>query len=272
MLLPRRIIWVNGLPRSGTSWLCQIIDSSPQVAFRMAPLFSWQFRDRMRIDDDDIAWSLFFKEVYRTNDAWMLQTERRKSGLFPSFASKQVHPGVLVVKDVRHHDYIPRLLQLPIDFHVVHIIRDPRAAICSWLTDPKQFPATADTLVHWRSGAVRKISPHEFWGFEDWKKLTAYYLRAKEEHPDRVHLVRFEELAADPLRWGRALYEELGLEWSDQTEAFIQNSTSAHASDPSSVFKDRSVMWRWKTDLPTTIAEQIEADLAGTLLARYIGP
>jgi hypothetical protein len=270
LLNPRKIIWSNGLPRSGTSWLCQILDSAPEVAFRLAPLFSWQFRGRMQPTDPVESWRTFFTEVLASVDPWLSQQERRKAGKFPVFTQKEHPAPVLVVKDVRHHEYIPHLLQLDLPFHVVHIIRDPRAAIHSWLTNPKEFPQEADPMTHWRTGAIRKINPSEYWGFEDWKRLTLLYQDLSQRHPDKVHLIHYEELIDAPAERSRELFERLGLQWTGQTEAFLSTSTSRNSDDPFSVYKDPSVKVRWRGALQEEIQRAIEDELRDTSLAIHL--
>ena len=39
-----KIILITGVARSGTSWIGQIIDSSPEVVYRFQPLFSYAFK------------------------------------------------------------------------------------------------------------------------------------------------------------------------------------------------------------------------------------
>jgi hypothetical protein len=269
---PDRIIWTNGLPRSGTSWLCQILDSAPEVNFRLAPLFSWAFRDTMRPDDDEHAWRLFFQAVHASMDPWMAQADRRAAGLFPSFERKDADPRVLVIKDVRHHQFLPHLLRLPLPLEVVHIIRDPRGAIHSWLDNPKEFPPGADPLTNWRSGAVRKVNPSEFWGFDDWMRLTRLYEDLARRHPGRVHLVNYDRLTADPLSVSEDLFRSLRLNWTDQTRNFLQRSTSGHSDHPFSVFKNARVKDRWREALPAEIRDAIERDLSGSPLASYLVP
>ncbi len=43
----KNIISIHGTPRSGTTWLGQIIDSSPNVRYKYQPLFSDSFKDRI---------------------------------------------------------------------------------------------------------------------------------------------------------------------------------------------------------------------------------
>lgn len=40
-------IAIFGVPRSGTSWLGQLFNSSERVAYRYQPLFSYAFKGRL---------------------------------------------------------------------------------------------------------------------------------------------------------------------------------------------------------------------------------
>lgn len=268
--LPERIIWVNGLPRSGTSWLCQIVDSSEDVEFRMAPLFSFQFRNTMRVLDTAERWKQFFVDVYNSDDDWMAQKERRRVGSFPTFQKSEMPRPYLAIKDVRHHNFIEHLLALDIDLKVLHIIRDPRAAIHSWLTNPKEFPQEADPMAHWRSGDVRKINENEFWGFDDWVKLSHKYHELRSKYPHQVSIVQYEQLVEHPISLTQEFFEELGLEFKEQSKDFLMNSTKGNSADPFSVFKNKAVLDKWRTGLHPEIASEIELELKGTDLEKYL--
>ena len=45
MMAAMRHLALFGCPRSGTSWLGQIFNSAPDVAYRYQPLFSYEFKD-----------------------------------------------------------------------------------------------------------------------------------------------------------------------------------------------------------------------------------
>jgi len=66
-----------------------------------------------------------------------------------------------------------------------------------------------------------------------------------------ARVVRYEDLAADPVGTARKLFAFAGLDWHSQTEAFIRRSTT-HSS-PSryfQVFQDTpAVVGRWRTEL-----------------------
>ena len=41
-------VFAFGVPRSGTSWFGELFNSSPRVAYRFQPLFSYAFKDAIK--------------------------------------------------------------------------------------------------------------------------------------------------------------------------------------------------------------------------------
>ena len=64
---------IFGVPRSGTSWLGQIMNSSPNVAYRYQPLFSYAFKDYL--DEQSSAEDIqhFHEELLTTEDEFVTQ-------------------------------------------------------------------------------------------------------------------------------------------------------------------------------------------------------
>mgnify|MGYP000598251825 FL=1 len=67
------VIWLNGMPRSGTSWLSQIFDSHPNVSFKLSPLFSYEFKNRVNERSTLKEWMQFFEEVSASDDEFVNQ-------------------------------------------------------------------------------------------------------------------------------------------------------------------------------------------------------
>ena len=91
------IIVIIGMPRSGTSWLSQIFDSSPQVRFRLSPLFSYEFKNYLDEASSKEEWEHVFRGAYQSNNDFMNQTERREAGHYPVFERKDSNPKYLVI-------------------------------------------------------------------------------------------------------------------------------------------------------------------------------
>lgn len=258
------------MPRSGTSWLGQIFDSSPEVRFRLSPLFSYEFKNHVNEQSTREEWEHVFQGAYASSNAFMNQTERRSAGEYPVFPVKQAKPRCLVIKETRFHNLLERALDLIPNLKAVAIIRHPCGAIHSWLTAPREFPRNLNPLVEWRSGACRKTSSGEFWGFDDWKTVTRLHLRLSSTMPQRFALQRYEDVVRDPVSATRRLFSFCGLDYTSQTENFIRDSQSKHVDNEYAVFKDPSVKDRWRTELTLEIRDSILRDITGSDLGQFL--
>src|SRR5690606_11513548 len=106
-------------------------------------------------------------------------------------------------------------------------------------------------------------------GFERWKDTARLFLRLADEHPDRVRVVRYEALVAEP-RWTVTdLFAFAGLTPTDQTWDFLDRSRGDDVSHDHEVCKSARVVDRWREELPASIASEILDDLRGTPLEAF---
>jgi len=264
------IIVVAGVARSGTSWLGQILDSSPDVLFRFQPLFSYAFKDAVYEDSTREEYLNFFEGIYNSSDDFLLQNDKRKADLYPSF-QKNNAPAHLALKENRYHYLLPKMLQYFDNLKLLGIVRHPCGTLNSWLQNPKEFPAGADPRKEWRFGNCKNQGKAEnFFGYYKWKEVAHLYLDLKEKYPDNVFIVRYEELVDHSLTLSKAIFDFLGLEFSEQSDAFLKASHAVHHTSPYSVFKDRSVKDRWKTELDPYIIREVLNDLSDTRLEMFL--
>lgn len=264
------VIFLSGMPRSGTSWTSQIFDSSPEVRFRLSPLFSYELKNRLDKSSSREEWEEVFAAAYRSQNEFMNQSYRREAGEYPTFEDKLPDPSTLVIKDTRFHDLTESMLEHFPKLKLVAIVRHPCGAVHSWLTTPSEFPEGADPLENWRSGACRKPGFGEFWGFDDWKFVARLFLRLQTERPGQIRIVRYEDIVADSVRVVRDLFDWCGLGWANQTKNFLIQSQTRHHEHEHAVFKSPSVAHRWKAELDTTIRDAIFADLEGSDLETFL--
>lgn len=261
---------VAGAARSGTSWLGQIFDSSPDVAYRFQPFFSYAFRDFVDVDSPRERWQEFFRQLSRSNDPFLLQCDKRQSGEYPNFPKADV-PQLLAFKTCRFQYLLGPMLRQVRNARLVGIVRHPAGAIASWLANPKEFPAGADIRSEWRFGGCKNQGREsEFFGYYKWKEIAHLYFDLRDQFPDRVRIVRYEALVDDPQAISQDLFRFAGLPWTQATEDFLARCHATHQESCYSVFKDRSVKDRWKTILPADIQASIQQDLQGTRLEEFI--
>lgn len=265
-----KLIALMGMPRSGTSWISQIFDSSPDTRFRLSPLFSYQYKNYLNESSTREEWLYVLQGSYESENEFMNQTERRRNKQYPDYFKKKDNPEILVIKDTRFHNLAHRILKLLSDAKIIVIVRNPCAMLYSWSNAPREFPAGADLMKEWRSGNCRKTGYGEFWGFQDWKETTLMYLEMERREPDRCRIIRYENLVDDPVGVTRHLFNFCGLEFTLATEKFLQDCHQRHDPSEYAVFKDPSVKDAWKGNLPYTIEQEIERELAGTELEFFL--
>lgn len=266
----KRIIVIVGMPRSGTSWLCQIIESSPLVRFKMEPLFSYKFKNIVNEYSSRDEYEKLFINAYNTNDEFIDHTFKRKNGSYPTFNNKLENPPVLAIKQTRFHNIITRMMEYFENLKMVSIVRHPCGAINSWLKTPKEFPKNANPLLEWRYGECRKTGPEEFWGFEDWKKITRLHMDLEKKYSGRFIIVQYEYLVEHALEGIKSLFEFLDLEFGNSNKIFIKESQSKHMDDTHAVFKSPEVKDKWREELNPEIREQIIKEIKGTDLERFL--
>lgn len=266
-----KIIWVNGMPRSGTSWLAQIIDSSPKVKFKMAPLFSYEFKGVVNEEASKNEWYNFFIDVFNSDNDFLNQVNRVKKGDFVSFI-KDPNQNVLCIKDVRYHQLIEKIISLGEHVKVIHIIRNPCATIASWMSSEKEYKITEGTEYdEWKTGKTRKTNESEFWGFNDWINLTCKYLDLERKYPKQVYVIRYEELVNKPNEEVKKLFRFCDLNYSQQTTSFLEKSHSKHEESDYSVFKSPEIILnKWKSTLPKSIKNEIIQTTLQKGLSKYI--
>jgi len=266
----KQIIVIAGVARSGTSWLGEVVNSSPDVAYRFQPLFSYAFKDAVNEDSSKYEYENFFIKIYKSNDNFLTQKDKRDSGLYPIFNKKDL-PENLAFKTCRYQYLLSKMIYYFNNLKIVGIVRHPCGAINSWIKNPKEFPRDANPLKEWRFGSCKnKGRPEEFFGYYKWKEIANIYLDLHEKYPNQFYLLKYEDLVFKSIIKSQEIFKFLGLEYTDQTKSFLESSKSVHMEDPFAVFKDNSVTTRWKNELDSYIVEEIVNDLKGTRLAKFL--
>jgi hypothetical protein len=163
------------------------------------------------------------------------------------------------------------MLHLMPTLRLLPIVRHPGAVMNSWIKNPREFPPDADVRREWRFGGCKNQGREEdFFGYYKWKELAHMYLDLRDQFPERVHIVHYEELVDHAHEESRKVFDFLRLEVSASTTAFIDASHQRHVDSPYAVFRSPDVRDRWRGELPSFISETIERDLTGTRLEVFI--
>ncbi len=265
-----QILIVAGVARSGTSWLGEIINSSPETAYRFQPLFSHAFKERVGINSSREEYEAFFRELYASQDPFLLQTDKRDAAIYPTFA-KRAKPRCLALKKARYHYLHIRFLTHFENLKLLAIVRNPCAVLASWMSNPKEFPPGSDPWSEWRFGECKNQGrPENFFGFYRWREATNIFLDLQTQFPHRVRVVRYEDLVEQPFEVTESIYGFAGLEFGVQTKAFLAECNRSHSESPYAVYKSKTVRDRWQQTLDPRIISDVGQELKGTRLEAFL--
>lgn len=264
------LLWIGGMPRSGTTWIAQVFASHPDVRLKYDPLFSFEFRESIDTNSTAADWENLFRELYLRRSDYLDQDFLRRDGLLPTFEDRAAIPRILAVKSSRHHHLIARALDIGVKMRLLAVVRDPIDTIASWIGNPTEFPPDADPALEWRSGSCRNTGPGEYWGFDAWIAVTRLHLDLARNHPESVKLVHYDDLVASPDRAFAPLFDWMGLDPHRQTSTFLAESRSRHSDHPRSVFRNPGRRPPQRHRLPPGAAEAMADALKRTDLERFL--
>jgi hypothetical protein len=266
------VISIHGVPRSGTSWLGQIFNSHPNVAYRFQPLFSYHFKDRITSTSSTIDIIHFLNELYEVNDdEFILGNWKKNVEPKSPYIKKEQFPAFMVMKMVRYHHLIEKFVRASENIKIIGIVRNPCAVINSWLQAPKEFQKGWNPMAEWRYAPSKNQGRiEEYNGFEKWKELALCFLELERKYPNRFYLIQYEQLVVRPAKIMEEVFSFVGLEMEQQVTDFIRASQGTHLEDAYAVYKTPNVKDKWRTQLDSRIVTEIASDLRGTILERFL--
>lgn len=260
------------MPRSGSTWVSQLLAAHPAVRMKFCPLFSYEFKDRCDATSSPAEWRTLFEEVYRTPGEFLDQEHLRQHGHVPSFDQREPEPPVLAIKSNRYHHLTPSIFEALPEARWIAVVRDPVRTIASWVQAPTEFPEACSLAKDWRSGACRKQSQGEFWGFDDWLQVTRMHLELAEREPERFVLVPYDDIAQRPTEACERVLSAAGLDAHPQALAFARESQANHDGHKRSIFKDPKRSKAHYGALPKELVEVMVDESRSAGLARFLSP
>lgn len=264
-----QIFFLAGVARSGTSWVGQILASHPRVCFRFQPLFSYEFKGRVNEDSSAEDFRRFFRDLGASGEAFLRQEDKVASGEYPE-RQERGDETTLAFKENRYQSLVAPMLRRVPELRLIGLVRHPCAVLNSWSKNTKEFPPGADFRKEWRLGMCKNSGPEDYFGYYRWKEVSHLYLDLAAQFPDRVLVLRYEDLVEDPTAGSKAMLGFCGLDYAPEVSAFVEESTSAHNKSYYAVYKDASVAVQWREEMPDDIVKEIYADLRGTRLEQFL--
>jgi len=210
------------VPRSGSTWLGQLLNSHPSVLYRFQPNFAYSFEPSLQENSTKQEIAKFYKNLIETTDPFVNAeiTISSKEGLH----FKKETPLALVFKETHYINVVENLIKNS-DTKVVGLIRSPFSVINSWLKIPKEFDPQWKVEDEWEMGQSKnQDKPINYFGYNKWKEATELFVRLREEYPNQFYLLSYEELLKDTEDAMKKVFDFSGLNFSDQTESFVKKS------------------------------------------------
>lgn len=234
---------IFGAPRSGTTWLGQLFNSSPNTLYRFQPLFSYEFKNYLNSESSESEINNFHSKLIKAKSNFV------KTNL--NFPKKEITH--LVWKEVRYHHITENLLKNS-DIKIIYIKRNPIDVINSWYNAPKEFDKSWNIQDEWRYAPSKNLDKlEEFNGFEKWVEANKIHENNAKKYPNRVFFIDFDELKLNTESTMMNAFNFIGLDMDNQTKDFIFQSKSVHSDDAYSIYKTKNT----NINLPKSIIDKI---------------
>ncbi len=267
-----KYIGIHGVPRSGTSWLAALVDSSPSVLYKLQPLFSYALKGFLNHESSREQIEEFFQKLQFTKDDFLDQVVQKRDGKYPIF-KKNYENDAIVYKEARYHHILENMLfQFP-EVKVVGIVRNPLSVLSSWRFAPKEFRVDLgwDFDKEWFYAEKKNQGkPEEYYGYAKWKEVAIDFVSFKEKFPENFFLVRYKDLVENTLNQTEEIFNFLSIKIEKQTYDFISQSINTANTDPYTVFRKEQRDDKWKDTLDQAIIDYIIKDCENERLDFFI--
>jgi len=259
-------IW--GVPRSGTSWLGQIFNSSPNTLYRFQPLFSFPFKGYLTKKSTKKEIVHFLDKIIKTNDEFIINGMLNKSEKsILNFKKRDLTH--IVMKHVRYINIIENMLNEYNNIKIIGIIRNPFSVLCSWFNAENEFKKNWRVMDEWKNGQKKNLNrEEEFFGYDKWKQAALLFEELNKNK--NFYLLNYKNLLENTNEEVQNIFDFSNIKYTDQTKKFIEKSKSININNDYSVFKKKINDNDWEKKLPYEIVDFIKKDINNTVLSKYL--
>ena len=255
-------VFIGGAPRSGLTLLRMILDAHPQLTCLpdagFMPGLALQWRDIEKTLGSNL------EETYGVSrEALRGSFRRAMEGLLAPALVKTGKPR-LVEKSAMNAVAMDTLGELFPDAMLVLLIRDGRDVVASLLDRDWKDP---------RSGEPFAYTQHAGTAASYWLQLVNLALEAKSrlDRPDRVYILRYEDLVKSPEQTLRALFSHINVSWDEGVLEFYRSRRPLVGMEYDSWARLRRPLsprsiGRWKRDLSVDQRAQVKSVLGVALV------
>lgn len=282
---PENIVWILGSPRTGSTWLSEILGEFSGHALWKEPFFGVVLNLRNNLAHRGYLDSKQFLLGEHYRDVWIGSMRRLFLDVghakFPNIAPKH-H---LVIKEPNGSICAPMIMEAFPESKLVFLVRDSRDVVASlldaarkgsWYGYDKFEASVADAVL--RNGGPD--SPENGSEDEFVERLAKNYVsnvgavkEAYDRHPEGAKvLVRYEDLRENPRDWVSRICDSLGIELDDEQ---LEQAVAKHAWENipkenrgQGKFHRKASPGGWKEDLTSEEALKVE-EITGPILREF---
>lgn len=259
MISLMRKLALFSVPRSGSSWLGEIINSVPSVIYKFQPNFAYSFPYELTETTTKVEIETFYKHLLECDDEFV-NGRLTISGKSRSLSFEKNNLQTIFFKETHYLNIIENLIQNS-DTKVIGLVRSPFAVINSWLNIPKEFNPDWSVKDQWLNAELKnEQKPTHFFGYNQWKRACFLFLDFKLKYPNQFILINYNDLLTETFQTVSDLFSFGDLPYTKQTENFLKNSTEHEGLDDYSVFKKKKDDYEWRHKLPHFIEHAIKTD------------
>lgn len=263
-------IAIHSVPRSGSSWLGEIINSAPNVNYAFQPLFSYDFKSRLNDTSAKEDIDAFFNDISLSDDSFIRQKDDRLNNRKPIFMKNNIF-DTIAYKEVRYHSILENMLNETSDVKVIGLVRDPRAVMSSWYKAKREFRTDLGWKLDEELMFAEKKNENrkeEYFGLAKWVETTLLFEQLAKKYPANFKLVMYNDLIFDTENIVRDIFSFLDLEFSQSTLSFLSLDKEIDATY--SVFKSKNKDNLWLENLDIEVIKKIESYVIKHHLSKYL--
>ena len=262
-----RKIAIHSVPRSGSTWLGEILNSSPYVKYCFQPLFSYQLKDFLDECSSKEDVDRFFSMLSDTDDDFICQKSQRIAGMLPLVSKADLATHV-IYKEVRYHHILENLMAVDKDIKLILLVRDPIEVMNSWINAPKEFDENWDVNEQLISAELKNMGRKEnFYGLDAWIQTTRLFEQLAKSYSERVILIKYSTLKSNPMQIVYNIFKFIDLGLTNSTRSFLSESLEKKVSDTYSVFRGGK---KSQMTLNDKLVDKITKHVTDAKLSHYI--
>lgn len=234
-------IVIHSCPRSGSTFLGEIINSSQTTKYCFQPLFSYELKDYLNENSSLVKINSFFEKLLTTKDVFINQAHQRKKGYLPTFKKEKKYSSI-AYKEVRYHYILQNLAEKDPNVKFIFLIRNPVEVINSWVSVEKEFSPEWKISEEIIYASKKNMDKKEnYFGVERWIKATQIFERLSNKYSKRILILNYKDLKNNCFETTKKIFKFCKLPYTKQTEDFLIRSTKTrYIKNDYSVFRGRA--------------------------------